>query len=98
MAFLDHPTRKAHGALVAAIERCHGVECAREVAPDTDLVRRLRDHVTHGQPLAVNIALRSLRLLDGGDLEDVARSLASVADSHPALFLAQIRQEPSAIP
>ena len=61
--------------------------CERIGSTSPVAVAALIRRVTHGEPLALDLALASRASLDGGSLEDLDRALAGVAERRPRVFL-----------
>jgi hypothetical protein len=91
-AFLDHPTTENYRRIAKTLDSCRSVSCEPEVAPDSDSVVKLVGLVEKGQRQAIDLAFLCRRFLDGGDLEDVSRSLGMVADAHPRVFLEEVKE------
>jgi len=90
--FLSNPTQDTYRPLVAQIEKCKKKSCKEDVKPDSQAVRKLVKLVAMNNPYAVDVAFSSLSLLDGGDLEDIIRSLGLLTESNPELFLTCINR------
>ena len=84
--------RDKSSALLRVLNSCRSTGCEREVRPDSDDVVRLAALVEKGQRRAIDAAFASTRVLDGGDPEDIHRSLGVVADTSPRCFLEQVRK------
>jgi hypothetical protein len=54
--------------------------------------------VEKGQLQAIDLAFLCHRFLDGGDLEDVSRSLGKVADAQPRVFLEEVKKHRLPLP
>lgn len=90
--FLTHPRGDRYQVLSQRLRDCNDTGCAHQVKPNSQDVVRLLRLVQRGDPNAVELAFLSLRFLDGGDLEDVFRSLGSLTETHPRLFLKEVSQ------
>jgi|ERR1700738_4827634 len=97
-AFLDRPTTENYQHIADTLDSCHSTSCEPEVAPDSDSVVKLVGLVEKGQQQAIDLAFLCHRFLDGGDLEDVSRSLGKVADAHPRLFLEAVKKHGMPLP
>jgi hypothetical protein len=89
-AFLEHRTRESFDRLQKLLRECESGSCGSVAKPDSSSVVRLVGWVKRGDARAIHVAFMSLRYLDGGDLEDVMRSLGGVADTSPGLFLREV--------
>jgi hypothetical protein len=89
--FLRNPTAATYRRVVEAVDACRTSACERSVTPDSSSVMALIRMVDANQPQAIDAAFLVYRLLDGGDLEDVARSLGKLADRNPDLFLRMVK-------
>jgi len=85
--FLKNPTTDSYNPLIARIEKCKKEDCKCDVKPDSAAVIKLIELIKIQNAFAVDIAFSSLKILDGGDLEDVIRSLGLLTESSPKLLL-----------
>jgi len=85
-AFIENPTERHQALLADSLRNCDGADCARFAVPDSEL-DGFCDLVERGDSLAVELGMLCLRGLDGGNLEDVMRSLGSVVDKNATLVL-----------
>ena len=90
--FLRAPTAKSRERLEAALSSCGsgGGPCA--ASPKSSEVKDLVQLVGRGDTEAVRVAFMARRVVDGGDLEDLTRSLGTVADVRPRLFLMEVKR------
>jgi hypothetical protein len=77
-AFLDHPTTENYRRIAKILDSCGSDSCKSEVAPSSASVVKLVGLVQKGERQAIDLAFLCRRFLDGGDLEDVTRSLGMV--------------------
>jgi hypothetical protein len=97
-AFLEHPTTENYHRIAKTLDSCRSTSCESEVAPDSDSVEKLVGLVEKGQLQAIDLAFLCHRFLDGGDLEDVSRSLGKVADAQPRVFLEEVKKHRLPLP
>jgi len=90
--FLRDPTQRNYERVFRMVDACRSPECEAEARPDSQQVRALVSRVSHDDVRAVQLAFQCRRMLDGGDLEDVTRSLGSLADTRPRRFLREAKR------
>jgi hypothetical protein len=90
--FLENPNAVTYERLAGSVRDCRDSVCREGLTPDSPTVVRLVALVNRGQPQAIDAAFLGRGLLDGGDLEDVDRSLGEVADRSPRVFLEGARR------
>jgi hypothetical protein len=90
--FLRNPTQRNYERVFRMVDACRSPTCEAEVRPDSQQVRALVSRMTQGDRRAVQLAFQCRRMLDGGDLEDVTRSLGSLADTRPRRFLLEAKR------
>ncbi len=91
-AYLRSPNPETYRLLADELRSCHDAECSKEVRPSSSDVAQLLRIVDRGDRWATDIAFLSIHLLDGGDLEDVMRSVSSLSEHHPSLLLQMIEE------
>jgi hypothetical protein len=91
--FLNNPSEATHNTLVQSLKKCKNTTHCKEV-PGSETVGKLVKLVEARNPYAVDVVFLShhLRLLDGGNLEDVNRALGQLAESDPKLLLSQLKK------
>lgn len=90
--FLANPNADRYHALAEKLRGCKDSECRNEVRPSSRAVARLLLLVKRGDPNAVDLAFLSIRFLDGGNLEDTLRTLGSLTETSPNLFLQEVKK------
>ena len=91
-AFVKSPSPETYRQLEEMIDACTDDSCEGAVSPDSAAIYPLISLIEHDQPLAIDAAFLSYRLLDGGALEDVARCLGELADRDPRIFLLSVKK------
>src|SRR5204863_3430634 len=90
-----HTARGQAGARRSSTERldgCRKGECSPELVPSIADSHELQTRITAGDACATSLGFASIKLLDGGELEDVMRTLATLSEHHPALLLKMFEQ------
>lgn len=90
--YFSDPTQRNYDRVFRMVNACHSLACEADVRPDSRQARELASRVTDGDQRAVQLAFHCRRTLDGGDLEDLTRSLGVVADTQPRLFLLEAKR------
>jgi hypothetical protein len=90
--FLKNPNLENYQPLAKNIAGCRMADCAQEVKPQSAAVIKLVALVEQRNLHAIELAFLSRAFLDGGDLEEISRSLGAVADTDPEIFLGQINK------
>lgn len=85
--FLTTPTAATHEKLINRLTRCQTHECQARIRPSPADVAKLIGLVDARNPMAINVGFSVLLSLDGGDLEDILRSLGGVIEFDPSRFL-----------
>lgn len=85
--FLATPTKTSHDKLIDWLVQCHRRECQKLIRPTSSEVTKLVGLIDARDSLAIDIGFSALPSLDGGDLEDVVRSLAGFIEVDPDQFL-----------
>lgn len=92
-AFLKNPNLENYQPLAKTIADCHTADCAQAVKPQSAAVIKLVALVEQRNLHAIELAFLSRAFCDGGDLEEISRSLGAVADTDPEIFLGQISKQ-----
>jgi hypothetical protein len=92
--FLNNPSKATYEMLLQNLRACNNAARCKELEPSSEAVTRLERLVKARNPYAVDIAVlsRRLRLLDGGNLEDIIRALGQLAESDPKLLLTCLKK------
>jgi hypothetical protein len=92
--FVRNPTQANYQRLAGKIAKFSPGSCSIEIDPSLEVTDRLVALIYHGNVWAINIALISLPFIqcDAAGLEDIDRSLASIADTNPREFLELVTQ------
>lgn len=88
--FLKNPNLENYQPLAKNIAGCRVADCAQKVKPQAAAVIKLVALVEQRNLHAIDLAFLSRAFFDGGDLEEISRSLGAVADTDPEFFLRQI--------
>ncbi len=85
--FLEARTITSYKALVRALQECGTPQCRREMRPGDRQAAEPSEAVELRDRYAVDVAVLSFPFLDGGNLEDVLRSVATLSESDPASLI-----------
>ena len=85
-SFIKAPSNRGYRRLASDLASCRSRDCSF-AAPPPKVVSALIAMVNKRNRKAIGLSFRSVGLLDGGELEDLGRSLGAVADWNPELFL-----------
>jgi hypothetical protein len=89
--FLRNPNKANYEILAKKIDASADAACARTVEPDGTVLQGLIGLLAKGNSEAIALGLKCRRGLDGGNLEDVTRAVASTIDKTPRKFLTQAK-------
>lgn len=92
-AFLRTRNTESYHVLAQGLYSCQASQCLQDAAPSSVVLNKLLTLVQQGDPMAVDLTFLSIRLLDGGNLEDAMRALSALTGSNPKLFLKQIKKQ-----
>lgn len=85
--FLENPTEITHDNLAKRLGECIDRECLKFVRPASADTAKLVALIEANNLWAVDVGFLALPSLDGGNLEDVVRSLANFIEFDPQQFL-----------
>lgn len=85
--FLMTPTTATHEKLINRLTQCQIHECQTLTRPSSADVAELIRLVDARNPMAIDVGFSVLLSLNGGDLEDVLRSLGRIVEVDPIRFL-----------
>jgi hypothetical protein len=85
--YLSSPDPHTYRVLATRLQQCQSDACKQTNAPTSAQVRSLEILISKNGEQAADIGFLTLPLVDGGNLEDLMRALAVIADKKPDLLL-----------
>lgn len=91
-AFVNEPSQSTYQALARSIPKCNEQGGLGNAEQRNRVVLRLEHLIEARNTYAIDVGFQSLKLLDGGNLEDITRALGLITESHPVLFLRSVKK------